>query len=478
MTESPQAEPQPVLFIATDEAGNRRVYRGSAYVFASEIWIDEIDDKGKAWLKKWWEYGSLSSSEVTISTAPQRGQKQELFQGFLTFSYLNPYDTPDKSQRSIERFVAGLRILQPFKGTPLHRNWNEVKRDGNVWYSEEWVLYSDARFAGEIRDLGPYEIINTVPKQEPVMGALVFRAGIHSSFSHYDQYIPKELHKTHKDFLGFRERIVISFCGEMAAILSVATDKRLLEGSTIRIFGTEFGAKGQPKHAGPPPHLHHAERSILPYYSYTEPENLSPATEIIKKYLHLNKHDAATFLRSARLYQRALIECDEDANLAWLWCVSAIETLAEVPGEITGVKDKFINLLIQNLPDPPSVRPPHHQVDWNGLRPAFQQIYAYRSQYLHAGFPFPTPMTRRPEDESSGQGRFGERPHGGLGFGGTTFESETSPMHFHVFAYIVRGAMLKWLQRTYEASCTVQVPDDAEDGTDSPEEGSGDGAPV
>ncbi|MBK7830476.1 hypothetical protein [Nannocystis sp.] len=273
------------------------------------------------------------------------------------------------------------------------------------------------------------------------MGALVFRAGIHRSFSFYDQYIPKELHKGHREYLGFRERIVISFCGEMAAVLSVATDKRLLEGSTIRIFGTEFDAKGQPKHAGPPPHLHHAERSLLPYYSHTDPERLDPAKEILKKYLHLNKHDAATFLRSARMYQKALVECDEDANLAWLWCVSAIETLAEVPGEITGVKEKFLDLLIQNLPDPPSVRPPHHQVDWNSLRAALQQIYAYRSQYLHAGFPFPTPMTRRPEDESGGQGRYGERPHGGLGYGGTTFESETSPMHFHVFAYIVRGAM-------------------------------------
>lgn len=239
----------------------------------------------------------------------------------------------------------------------------------------------------------------------------------------------------------------------MAAILSVAIDRRIVEGGTIRLFGAQFGDRlGVPRDPGLCPHMHLSERSVLPYYSQGEKYNIEDAKAFVKMYLDLDAHDAATFLRASCLYQKALLQCDQEPDLAWVWCVSAIETLAEDPGRVDKVSIKFLEFLRQHLPEPPRVRPPYLQVDWNNLEASFAQVYAYRSQFLHAGLPFPAPMNHRPEDVSGGNRMYAELPHGGVGFGSTSFEAGASPMHLHVFMYIVRGAMIKWMNRTYEAT--------------------------
>lgn len=483
MTEVNQLpEPQSVLFVVW-EGKKRTVYKGKALMFPDGVAIESLDPAGKAWIDTWWTSGNLSTQEVEIRTQGSKEERRRtLFSGFMSFTYRNPRGVPDRSGKGLERFVATLRVEQPFKGTPLLRNCNELKRDGSVWYTEEWQLYSDARFMGGDVEIGPYSIFNCSGPQEPVMGSLVFRAPIHRSFMQHGNYKPRDLAKDHRDFLDFRERVVISFADEMAALLTVATGMRIVGGGTIRRFGGDFnGALGSPVYPGAPPHIHHSDRSVLPHYSHTDPANLDPAGDILLQYLGLGRHDAATFLRSAVLFQKAMLQSDYEPDLAWIWCVSAIEALAEVPGSRTLASAKFLKLLADYLPEAPAEakRPSYRRLDWAELEPAFEQIYGYRSQFLHAGHPFPAPMTHRPDNEM-GDGRYAEFPHGGMGIGGVTFPNP-SPMHLHVFVYIVRGAMLNWLHRTSEATRGVsdpEVPGDdpadvSEEGQDAPEGESG-----
>ena len=76
------------------------------------------------------------------------------------------------------------------------------------------------------------------------------------------------------------------------------------------------------------------------------------------------------------------------------------------------------------------------------MRTALDQIYGYRSLALHAGVPFPAPMCFPPL--SVGQTP-PERPLGlATASLGGVWKYEDMPMHLHVFAYIVHGALTKW----------------------------------
>ena len=246
-TPTPTPEVHDVIFVVSQDGGGVRVYRGKAYVLPETIYVDTIDADGLAWLRAWQESGFFAAHEVEIKSKGSRDQRRRvLFEGFVSLGYLNPRETPDREQKSIERFVAFLRVNQPFKGTPIVLNWREFKGNSEAWYCEEWVIYSDAYFSGSFA-LGPYKILNTaIAREDFVNGALVLRAYIHPSFWAYKPYTPKTLDKSHKSFRDYRERLVISFCDEMAALLSVATDRRLIAGESIRRFGITEDSMGDP----------------------------------------------------------------------------------------------------------------------------------------------------------------------------------------------------------------------------------------
>lgn len=461
--ESSSIEFQEVRFVV-GRPGSERVYEGTAYVGPDIIYIGTVDADGTKWLDDWCKAGYIVAQEIKIKTKGTReNRKKCIFDGFASLHYRNPRGRPEPEAKGIEQFIGALRVHHPFRGTPLHRNWHEIERTRECWYVEEYLMFSDVDFAGQL-ELGPYALLYTFPEPQPVMGVFVFRVHIHGVFRETFGYAHKDLDPKHPSFRSFRERTIVSFAGEMAALLSFATDRRIVAGNTLRMFGPQFeDPKGMPRDPGKIPHIHSATRSVLPYYSSKERAGLDGVKELIGKYFKLHTNDAATFLRAALLYQKALLQCDHEPDFAWLWCVGAVETLAEVPGETTGVSRRFMEFLEKNIPDPPLHRPPYARVDWTDLGGIFAQIYAFRSQFLHAGLPFPAHMKLRPERVGTSEPPvYAEMPSGGLSIGGTSFQLSEPPMHLHVFMYIVRRAMLKWLDGTLEATRGQLDPDPPE----------------
>lgn len=183
-TEPTPPELHEVLFVVCQNSGQPKVYKGKAYILPENIYIDTIDAKGLAWLRAWQDSGFFTAYEVEIKTKFSREHpRRTLFEGFVSIGYLNPRDTPDREQKSIERFAAFLRVNQPFGGTPLVRNWREFKGQDQAWYCEEWIIYSDACFSGSFK-LGPYKVINMVAREDFINGSLVLRACVHSSMLH------------------------------------------------------------------------------------------------------------------------------------------------------------------------------------------------------------------------------------------------------------------------------------------------------
>jgi hypothetical protein len=126
---------------------------------------------------------------------------------------------------------------------------------------------------------------------------------------------------------------------------------------------------------------------------------------------------------------------------------SLVGDMARQWADLLGATNRFIKFLQAHLPDAPAQRPPVGKVDWSGkkIRVALSQIYEYRSLALHAGVPFPAPMCSPPFSVSHENETPTERPLGlAVASSGGVWKYEDLPMHLHVFAYIVRGALMKW----------------------------------
>lgn len=268
--------------------------RGQAIVTGREVGIILIDELGIAWFDSWSNHARGESREITVQAdSPQR---RTLLAGLMNLHYYNPQPHADKA--GWERFRAILLIRPDFRGNPLHRNWR-ARRNEQRRHALEWIIYSDARFSGSIKKLGPYSLINTVPEQAPVMGALVLRADLYESAFDFGSYLHKPLDNKHPSYERFRERTLISHPEELAAILTLATDRRLVASpNPIREIGVYGGdSLGSPRYPGPPPQIRSTIPSVLPFYSYTDAVSLTPAEEILRRYLSLQVLGAARFLR-------------------------------------------------------------------------------------------------------------------------------------------------------------------------------------
>jgi len=99
-----------------------------------------------------------------------------------------------------------------------------------------------------------------------------------------------------------------------------------------------------------------------------------------------------------------------------------------------------------DLADPTARPPQSYQLDWSpeNMERALRLVYRHRSQALHGGTPFPAPMCETPPVNIEWAAPAEVPP--GLAtrtMGGTWVHTET-PMLLHVFAYLVRGALLNW----------------------------------
>lgn len=364
-----------------------------------------------------------------------------------------------------------------------HRNWRAHHAGDQPGKTYEWPLFSDAWFTGELRDLGPYSVLNAVAlaRQGHARAALVLRgklcANERTDENHRDAY-----HGGHPP-------------DEIAALLSLCTGARLKAGGWTRRFTADGDPLGDPMGFGGHMEWVLSERHVLLPRTVRTMQN--PVTlgegdcaDRLRTFAELDPTMASVLVKSARLYQDALWLGESEPHLAWLFLVSAVETaadhwrhdertpvehltevkpklveilrasggdklVAEVAIElanITGATRKFTEFILRFDPGPPPggrLIP----VDWSKLKKAVQRVYDWRSKALHGGTPFPAPMCDAPIIQGSGPiryegastGAIAERPFGhAAGTSDALWDNEETPMLLHVFEHITRGALLRW----------------------------------
>ena len=366
-----------------------------------------------------------------------------------------------------------------------HRNWLAFDRGAKPVEIHEWPLYSDAWFVGELHGLGPYTALNAVAlaPRGRARAALVLRGALCAD--------PRGEGNGKDSYHGSAHQ------DEVAALLSLCIGVRLKAGGQTRWFKDGKDPLGSPVGFGGQMDWVLPERGVrLPraVRDMNNPVNLDE--RVIAERLHsfhsLDSKSASVLVTSARLYQDALWLAESEPQLAWLFLVSAVETVAhhwqrrnknhverlaysrpnlvemlreqggdelvrKVALEIadyTGATLKFTEFVAAFDPGPPPDRRMRRlSVDWTSLREATRLVYQWRSKALHGGTPFPFPMCAAPliqgetwmafTDEASGA--IAERPFGlAAGVDGAMWDNEETPMLLHVFEHITRGALLRW----------------------------------
>ncbi|ATW02181.1 hypothetical protein C8024_18840 [Sphingopyxis sp. BSNA05] len=376
---------------------------------------------------------------------------------------------------------ATLKLL-PEPGAPrIWRNWLASKGSENPYWISEYPLYSDAWFTAEARDRGPFNILNALAQTTHSGGkhewkpALILRVAHHLPGEMPDMSVTSAKHY-HGGWLP----------DEVAALLSLELGLRIVAGPEVREFGADNDPLGRPRTYASallpslPPRLGPPQmQSLFGTRSLTD-------VTLFDTLPTLSAAAATTLVKSARTYQQALWIADTTPETAWLLLVSAIEIAAgfwdasrmspaeklkhSKPGlvailqdntdsdlvskvaeelhQVIGSTGKFISFSTTFMPEPPPTRPTMERFDFGkrSYRDAITKIYDHRSKALHDGTPFPSPMCHPPRDYGKGEAPW-EKP-GGLGAAshGASWREEEFPMHLHLFAYIVRGALINWWQ--------------------------------
>lgn len=355
-------------------------------------------------------------------------------------------------------------------------NWNahvsgKVARTGH-----EFDLYSDSVIHGTARDFGPYTVMNLIAgeRRETALARAVLCLRVRYAANPNPEVGDAEHGRRHPD--------------EIAALISLILGIRLHAGGVTRYFdfGDADGVLGRPRSRAEvetPALLPGAWTEVIAHARRTARlDELS----LLDSYPTLNQAAATALLRAARLYQDGLWLSERETWLTWLLLVSAVETaanayddplaassppellreldprlaaacakygdacvadVAKIQGKLLGATKKFLAFLRAFLPDAPPTRPEEYQVDWqwSGIEPLLKQIYRMRSSHLHAGVPFPwqlrgapepykgVPTETHPDHVEEGYRRDGQR-----------VSDPKLAIHVHVFAHIVRGAIINW----------------------------------
>jgi hypothetical protein len=116
-----------------------------------------------------------------------------------------------------------------------------------------------------------------------------------------------------------------------------------------------------------------------------------------------------------------------------------------------GSTKKFVDFLSYYLPQTPVARPPEgFRLEWSEkyLKKAFARIYGYRSRALHDGKPFPIPMCEGPFQDPNWEAPCETVIGFATGSHNAVWMREDTPMHFNMFEYIARSALMSWWQTT------------------------------
>lgn len=360
------------------------------------------------------------------------------------------------------------------------RNWKACQlrtRRGMEGY--EVALYSDSRFVGELLDLGPYMVFNTIANGVPTAGAmtlgLVLRVEEYGA-SYIETFPPMDKPTVGTYHGGW-------LADEIAALISLALSVRCQAGEVNRRFYGQ-GDRGVPTQWSPAPIWPSGgrpQRAMLP--NVVGSSNLGEARHLLQSYPSLPAPGATALVRAARQFQRALLIAETDPNTAWLQLVSAVEVAAvhHMQDELGDWKTleaawpkmadelrvldpehrsrvaamlarqvratvRYQRFLKEFRPPPPAPRPAEERscVPWSKGKwaHAVDKIYAHRSHALHEGVPFPPPLCTAPayDGEVAQERGFGL----GVGSGDAYWPPEELPMHLHIYVHIVAHALRQW----------------------------------
>jgi len=391
------------------------------------------------------------------------------------------------------RLTAAQKQTLLSEGPISWRNWRAYEIGTHKGrHAYEVLLYSDSRFVGELAEVGPYAVLNTVagmerPRAGNAQPALVLR--IEPYGERYLHAFPREPKPTSGSHHGG------SLADEVAALLSLALDIRCRANGVVRWFGLDKDPRGRPRYHGPeapvliPPRW--PERPQLPRIAGER--KLDDAVSLLELYPRLDVDQARALVRAARLYEQALWTADADPASTWLQLVNAVEVAAvqhvqqdATPWRVLTEQWKDIADLLRDLPRhqrdpiaellaplvraarryrrflrdfkaaPPRHRPRYDRVNWRKLGHCQDLIYGYRSQAVHQGIPMPAPMCIPPGVDEDGCPL--ERDFGlGVGSGDSYWDESRLPMLLHVYAYIVGGSLRAWWRSMVEIA-VAQAP--------------------
>jgi hypothetical protein len=365
------------------------------------------------------------------------------------------------------------------RGPSVYENWRALSDGTPSFEAYEFPLFTDARIVGNPVNVGPYLFLNSVAiGGGPIKPALFVRVEVHID----NALLPMQETDTTTYHGGYID-------DEIAALTSLALGMRMKSGATTRRFTAQDNdPRGVPvayEDFGAPL-FRQRNGLVLPSAKSTA------ALDDVKLLLtipSLPPLKMVALIRAARFYQEAIWLCESETAMAWLLLVSAVECIAGVAvGDETdmvallrdskpelvqmieslcvkllepiakefaptsGVTKKFITFLMERLPPAPQSRP-DAAIPWatTTLKPILKKIYGFRSKALHSGIPFPAPMCIAPGRDALG--RYDERPSGlATATQGGVWTAEDAPMHFHVFEYIARAAILSWWASASETS--------------------------
>lgn len=201
-------------------------------------------------------------------------------------------------------------------------------------------------------------------------------------------------------------------------------------------------------------------------------------------------------MKAARLYQNATWISDNAPELAWLFLVSAVESVAnewnfsrpplevllrefepklvklleehaqenqkeklvkKVANHVAPVKwstKKFVSFILEFLPPEPTIRPPvafQHEWTNEAFKKSLKLIYGYRSEVLHKGKSIPAPMCQNPHLIEKNQ--YAEVMIGlAMSTGNSVWRKEDIPMMLNTFEYLVRASILNWWKSLVDES--------------------------
>ncbi len=365
------------------------------------------------------------------------------------------------------------------KGPLIYENWKVAMSGEPLLETVEYQLFTDYNIGGEILDgFGPYKIFNnTVSRVDSQIPIPAFTLRL-DNYLNYDSDSDFPNKTNVKYYHGG------SLTDEITALLSLSFGFRLKAGGVTRHFDIAGDPKGRPTcfeiHENP-----FLQKTVMRHPVLPQPFFGHPVTDtrLLCKLPSLIPDDAVALISVARVYQDAIWIAETEPELSWIMLVSAVESaalhwsysqyspidklkefkpelvelleekgdkeliqkVANILVDYIGSTRKFVDFILEFLPEPPRIRPAvHAQISWKSedIKKSMKKIYNWRSRALHGGTPFPYPMCMSPAKYGD---TFNEKPLG-LAFetlSGVWIEKDI-PMLLHTFEYIVRHVILKW----------------------------------